>query len=111
MRWLICFLLIAGIAQAETKNAPVATPTISPPPGLYGDKLLVTLTDSTPNAVIHYTVDGSAPDENSPVYNERILVRSTTKVRAVAIASEHSPSKESAGSYEIEDLSRLLGAG
>ena len=111
MHWLICFVLIVGAAQAETKNAPAATPTISPASDIYGARLLVTLTDSTPNAVIHYTLDGSKPNENSPIYTEQILIRSTTKVRAMATAPGHLPSKEFAASYEIESLAKMLGAG
>ncbi|HEY6181121.1 MAG TPA: chitobiase/beta-hexosaminidase C-terminal domain-containing protein [Terriglobales bacterium] len=111
MRWLVGLVLIVGIAQAETKNTPVAVPTISPPPGIYGEKLSVTLADSTPNAAIHYTLDGSKPNENSPVYTGQILIRSSTKVRAIATVSGYLPSTEFAGSYEIENLSKLLGAG
>jgi len=111
MRGLICFVLIAGIVQAETKNTSAATPAISPPPGIYGGTLYVTLTDSTPDAVIHFTIDGTAPNESSPVYTEHILIPSTTKIRAMATAPGYSSSKEFAGNYDIESLAKLLGGG
>jgi hypothetical protein len=111
MRWLICFIWMAGVVHGATKTTPVATPTIFPAPGTYGQGVFVTFKDSTPGAVIHYTTDGSKANENSSVYTEHILIRATAKVRAIAIASGHSPSKEFVGNYEIERLLDLLGAG
>lgn len=45
------------VASAGT----VATPTLSPPGGNYGTSQNVTISDSTPNATIHYMTDGNSP--------------------------------------------------
>jgi hypothetical protein len=102
---------MAGVVHGATKNPPVATPTIFPAPATYRQGVFVTFKDSTPGAVIHYTTDGSKPNQNSSIYTEHMLIRATAKVRAIAIASGHSPSKELVGNYEIERLVDLRGAG
>lgn len=42
------------------------------------------LTTSTPDAQIYYTLDGTEPNENSPVYNQKISINATTVVKAIA---------------------------
>ena len=54
----------------------VARPVATPVPGLFQDGVTVTLTDATPAAVIHYTTDGSDPDESAPVYSARFTLSS-----------------------------------
>jgi hypothetical protein len=57
-----------------TKSSPslgtVATPTVSPEPPhtFYTAALEITLNTATEDAVIHYTLDGSEPDDDSPAY-------------------------------------------
>ncbi len=105
MRGLLCILLAVGIARAKTPATP--NPTLSPKPGKYALGLFVTIQDSMPDANIHYTVDRSEPNDNSPLYTEHIPVRSTTKIRAIAFAQGHSLSKSVTGSYQING--QLLG--
>ncbi|MBL0103055.1 MAG: CotH kinase family protein [Bacteroidetes bacterium] len=44
--------------------------------GFYTSAQTLTLSHSDPNAVIHYTTDGSDPDENSPIYSGPISIQS-----------------------------------
>lgn len=45
----------------------MSTPTISPGSGTYTAGQTITISDSTPSAVIHYTIDGDDPTANDPV--------------------------------------------
>lgn len=54
---------------------------------VYGGKQ-VSLTCPTENVSIHYTTDGSEPNENSPKYTSPFLVTSITDIKAVAYNSQ-----------------------
>jgi len=57
--------------------------TFSPPAGVYASNTLaVTLTTSSSSATIRYTLDGSAPDSNSPIYTNTLVLPANTVVRA-----------------------------
>ncbi|MDE7443135.1 MAG: chitobiase/beta-hexosaminidase C-terminal domain-containing protein, partial [Muribaculaceae bacterium] len=45
----------------------------------------ITLTCSTPGATIHYTLDGSEPTTDSPVYSAPFKLKSDAVVRAIAV--------------------------
>jgi len=64
----------------------VATPVVSPPSGTYQTNIQVTVTDSTPNSTIYYTLDGSIPTQASSKYTGPVTVSSSCafKVRAFA---------------------------
>jgi uncharacterized repeat protein (TIGR03806 family) len=46
----------------------LAPPSISPPGGSFDKAVTVTLQEAEPDAVIHYTIDGSEPTTSDPVY-------------------------------------------
>ena len=56
---------------------------------LFKDKLTIQMTCPTGGATIHYTLDASDPDTNSPVYSGPFEVTKTTQVNAVAIAAQN----------------------
>jgi hypothetical protein len=62
----------------------LSPPTISPRGGEYQSAAVVTLTNSDPTAVIHYTLDGSLPLNDSPVYSQPIRLTEPTTLRARA---------------------------
>jgi outer membrane protein OmpA-like peptidoglycan-associated protein len=64
--------------------APAAAATFSPAPGTFTSKQMVTLSTTTPDAVIRYTTDGTDPTEKSPVYKGAIPVTETTMIKAMA---------------------------
>jgi alpha-L-fucosidase len=59
---------------------------IKPSGGVFVDSLVVQLTSSTPDATIHYTMDGSVPNDKSPVFNGPLVLKETTDLKAVAMA-------------------------
>jgi sugar lactone lactonase YvrE len=93
-------LILAGSTTGASNVT--ASPTFSPEPGTYASGQSVTLSDSTPGAVIHYTVDNSTPTTSSPVYSSPILVNTSTTIKALAIASGDTASPVATASYTIE---------
>ncbi len=63
-------------------------PDISFPPviqsehGIFVDMMAVNLTSDRENVEIRYTLDGSIPDSNSPLFEEPIIVKETTTIAA-----------------------------
>jgi hypothetical protein len=75
---------LAVMPVTETMNGQVRTV-----PG----KVQVVLSDDNAKAKIHYTVDGSKPTAESPVYSRPIVLSAKTKVRAIAISKKRFDSK------------------
>jgi beta-glucanase (GH16 family) len=69
----------------------VSPPTISTQAALNG-AVIVGLAETTPGALIYYTVDGSAPTASSPQYQAPFLVARNLTVTAIAIAGATSSS-------------------
>ena len=58
----------------EPERRIVAPPDFSHPSGFYSRSFYLQLTHPDPNAIIHYTLDGSKPDTTSPVYTGPIHI-------------------------------------
>jgi hypothetical protein len=68
--------------------APPQAVTFSPPAGVYTNSVLtISLAASISSETIHYTLDGSTPNTNSPVYNNAILIPTNATIRARAESS------------------------
>jgi hypothetical protein len=78
-----------------------ATPTVSPSGGSFTSTQQVTLSDSTPGAVIYYTLDGTTPTTASSKYTAALSIASTTTVKAIAVASGYASSAIASASYTI----------
>lgn len=68
-------------------------PYIKAPSHAFADRIEIELKNIIPGAKIHYTTDGSKPDENSPVYRRPLVFKKTTTVKAFAIREDYSRSK------------------
>ena len=62
----------------------LAPPKITPDAGTYGSAVVVTISSPDPGAQIRYTLDGSAPGPQDPLYSQPITVTGPTVVRARA---------------------------
>ena len=102
---LIVAAILAGCGgnrrQGFPPPPPAATPTFWPVPGTYSPTQMVTLGDTTPGGVIHYTTDGTTPTAASAQYTSPITVSSTTTIQAVAVASGYALSPVGTGVYTI----------
>ena len=81
----------------------VATPTFSEGGGTYTGVQSVTLYDTTPNATIYYTTNGTTPSTSSAVYSagSQISVGSNETIDAIAVASGYTNSAVASAAYVI----------
>ncbi len=90
-------------AKNFTIGPPAASPFFRLAGGTYGTTQTLVLTDSTPDAVIHYTytAGGAVPTASSAVYHGPITIATTGIVEAIASAPGFSQSAVSSKSYVI----------
>ncbi|MBB3112853.1 GH43 family beta-xylosidase/uncharacterized protein YjdB/lysophospholipase L1-like esterase [Paenibacillus phyllosphaerae] len=85
---------------------PVAAPTFSPATGsTFAESARIAITSATPDAVIHYTTDGSVPTKESPVYNGPFTITETTTVKALAVKDGMFDSEVASASYAKQSVS------
>lgn len=72
------------------------------------EPVTVKIKSALPEAVIHYTLDGSEPNENSPVYTEPLLIGKDAVLKATAYHPVRLPSPVAVGffsrSYPIKEV-------
>ena len=82
----------------------VATPTFTPPAGTYYEAQYVSISCTTPDAEIHYSLDGSNPTEASPTYDGiPLYIEATTTIKAIAIKAGYNNSDMAEAIYIIQD--------
>jgi len=96
-------VLAVDLVPAAGAPTPAVAPTFSPAPGSYGSAQSVTLSDTTPGAVIYYTTNGTTPTTSSAQFSPGtpISVSTTTTIEAIAAASGYSNSAVASGTYTI----------
>lgn len=82
-------------------NFGASPPSFSPAPGGFSDPQSVTLISATSGATIRYTIDGSNPTANSPVFKSPISTATTTTIKAISVKSGVDTSPVSIGVYSI----------
>jgi hypothetical protein len=95
----------AEVTAGKTHSAGItAEPAFLPKPGLFEGDTAVTLRCETPGATMHYTVDGSQPFDNSPVYHAPIMVKGTElTIKAFAVAPGAKESAVVTGIFRIQE--------
>jgi hypothetical protein len=96
-------VLAVGVSRSGATALEAAAPSMSPAPGTYTSAQEIKLSDSTSQAVIYYTTNGSTPTTSSALYTAGtpLPISSTTTLKAIAIASGYSASPVTAGIYTI----------
>ena len=86
----------------------VATPTCTPVGGTYYEPQQVTLECATTGATIHYTLDGSIPNTQSPVCAGILDITSTCIVKAFAVKESFYNSEVMTAQYTIVDTNAVV---
>lgn len=71
--------------------------------GFYSSGTELTLSTDDPSADIRYTIDGSLPNQNSPIYNNAFTLNATTLVRARAFKPGYISSVQNEEFYLINN--------
>ena len=110
-------LLASPVASVTyTLQSQVSIPTFNPPPGYYTAAQSVTISTTTSNCTIYYTLDGTTPTKNSTKYTGPVSVGVTETLSAIAVDNSGvlSNSPVASGLYTIDisgGSSINLGAG
>lgn len=107
-----------GPQESQGSGPRLAPPTAFPAPGTFPTTESVTLMDTDPQAVIHYTWDGSAPNSKSPVYDPSQLLfiggiydadhglKAGYTLRAIAMGPGHTNSEIANFQYVVDRRDR-----
>ena len=92
-------------SSATAANYMVAaradTPVISPAGGTYTFGQSITIMDSSSEATIYYTTDGSTPTADSAVYTTPVFITESATVKAMAIAPNYASSNVANATYML----------
>ena len=100
--YLDLFVKTEGGEPPVPPTPTVATPTFNPAAGTYYEAQNVSIACLTEGATIHYTIDGSTPTENSPVYSTPLNINETTTVKAIAMKEGFNNSNVAEATYTIQ---------
>ena len=109
---LVALLISSGIGcggggsasiQPQPQTQAAAMPSIMPAGGTFSTGYpSVTITDTTPSATIHYTMDGSTPTASSAAYSAPFTLNSAGTVQAIATATGYTTSPVATASFKIQ---------
>lgn len=91
--------------QYNLTKGYTASPLISPGDTILfsNQKLEVSINCPDKDAVIHYTTDGSKPDQQSPIYTKPLVFNKLTLIKAQAYKNELNPSMPAVSIYDFID--------
>jgi hypothetical protein len=95
------YLQSAVSSETYVNSLQASVPTFNPSSGTYTQTLLVTITDSTPGALIYYTIDGTPPTTASTLYSGPVSISTTESLNAIAVAAGLSSSPVASVSYTL----------
>ncbi|WP_263359825.1 chitobiase/beta-hexosaminidase C-terminal domain-containing protein [Acidicapsa ligni] len=94
-------LLLSGCGGSSMPAGGVPTPSFAPAGGTYNSSQAVTISDTTQNAVLYCTTDGSTPTTSSPRCAQPTTVYQTEFLQAIAVVPGKTTSNVAAAAYTI----------
>lgn len=96
--------------MASWINSLAGTPALPPPAitpngGVFDQTVAVTILASDTNATVHYTLDGSLPTTNSPVYSTPLLISNTLTLSANEFETNFNNSVAASALFLFQPLS------
>src|SRR5688572_12997540 len=92
----VAMVAISGCGGSSSPSGTVRMPTFSPGAGAVNAGQGVTISTTTANATIFYTVDGTPPKTSvtgtTKRYTAPIIINAATTIKAIATASGFNPS-------------------
>ncbi len=101
---IMAVFVLVLISCEESTSKPTSQlepPEFSIQAGLYREVLHVEVTSPHADARIYFTKDGTSPNEASQVYQEAILVTSTTTIKTIAVHDDYLTSDSNSATYWI----------
>ncbi|MGA7158437.1 MAG: chitobiase/beta-hexosaminidase C-terminal domain-containing protein, partial [Acidobacteriaceae bacterium] len=92
---------VAFVSGTGTPAPPAATPAFSVAAGTYTTVQTVSISDTSTNASIYYTTDGSTPTSSSTLYTAPITVGVTETLNAIATGNGFATSPVATALYAI----------
>ena len=90
-----------------TGQMTAASPEITPAGGTFAEPIEVTLSTSTSDAQIRYTLDGSVPDENASLFNGSLVVEESVILNARTFKEDILPSSAVSATYVIGNVTNI----
>ena len=92
---------VTSAVYSFSSSSKTATPVFSVPAGTYYTPQKLTLSDSTPGAVIYYTTNVTTPTTASTLYTGPISITGCDYVEAIAVAPGYAQSTPAAMNYNL----------
>lgn len=96
------------LEKCEPIYRPLDLPTIGPAEDRFSDELKVTLSHSDPETELRYTLDGSDPSGDSPLYREPLAIQKTTVVKARAFRKGVTQVPQTSDSTKVSAVARAV---
>ena len=91
----------SSVVTASYSASQTATPVFTPTSGPITNATSISMSCTTPNAIIYYTLDGSMPTISSAIYSSPVMINGGTTLNAFAMATNYVNSSIRSTFYQL----------